>query len=472
MHRSGGGDWITHNVTVAQAEKMLGTKYGVYQHPETGAYLLRTLSYSLPRDLHTHVDVISPTTYFATTQAMKVTSFLEEAVPTMEYDVNQFNTDVDAEQIPASCAQQVTPTCLRLLYNLDGYTPQAMHINKLGITGYLNEHASSADLQEFYKRFKADAAGSANFSLELVNSGRNDEENPGTEANLDVQYAMSISYPTPAVFYSTGGSPPYIPDDSTYSNTNEPYLDWLEYILHQPSIPQTFTTSYGDDEQTVPVEYQVRVCTMFAQLGARGSSVIFSSGDYGVGPGLCYTNDGLQRQRFIPHFPGTCPYVTAVGGTGGVPERTAGLSGGGFSNTFQRPSYQETHVGSYLSTIGDMYSDLFNSTGRGFPDVSAQARGYQMVHRGDVRSIGGTSAAAPVVAGIVALLNDYQLSRGKPPLGFLNPWLYSKARGAFNDIVKGSNPGCRTMGFPARPGWDPVTGLGTPDFQKLKALLD
>jgi tripeptidyl-peptidase-1 len=58
---------------------------------------------------------------------------------------------------------------------------------------------------------------------------------------------------------------------------------------------------------------------------------------------------------------------------------------------------------------------------------------------------------------------------GKSPLGFLNPWLYSTAASALNDITSGSNPGCNTNGFPAKAGWDPVTGLGTPNFTKLKA---
>jgi tripeptidyl-peptidase-1 len=64
------------------------------------------------------------------------------------------------------------------------------------------------------------------------------------------------------------------------------------------------------------------------------------------------------------------------------------------------------------------------------------------------------------VAGIISLLNDFLISEGKDPLGFLNPWLYSvsKYEGlvGFNDIMWGTNPGCNTAGFPAIEGWDPV----------------
>jgi tripeptidyl-peptidase I len=126
------------------------------------------------------------------------------------------------------------------------------------------------------------------------------------KADLDIQYAEAMSFPTPNVYYSTGGSPPFIPDNLNPTDANEPYLDWLNFILAQDTIPQTITTSYGDDEQTVPVDYAQSVCSLFAQLGARGTSVLFSSGDFGVGGGDCKTNDGTNRVQFQPIFPATC----------------------------------------------------------------------------------------------------------------------------------------------------------------------
>jgi tripeptidyl-peptidase-1 len=90
-------------------------------------------------------------------------------------------------------------------------------------------------------------------------------------------------------------------------DTNEPYLTWLQYILTQPKIPQVISTSYGDDEQTVPYSFAISVCNGFAQLGARGISVIFASGDNGVGPGKdCFTNDGKNTTTFLPSFPASC----------------------------------------------------------------------------------------------------------------------------------------------------------------------
>jgi tripeptidyl-peptidase-1 len=96
----------------------------------------------------------------------------------------------------------------------------------------------------------------------------------------------------------------------TPSDSNEPYLDWLNFILSEESIPQTISTSYGDDEQTVPRDYATSVCNLFAQLGTRGISVLFSSGDFGVGGGSCLSNDGANRTQFIPMFPASCGFFS------------------------------------------------------------------------------------------------------------------------------------------------------------------
>ena len=87
---------------------------------------------------------------------------------------------------------------------------------------------------------------------------------------------------------------------------------------------------------------------------------------------------------------------------------------------------------------------------------------------GQVGGVDGTSASSPTFASVVALLNDARLNLGMAPLGFLNPFLYSATgTAALTDITAGNNPGCNTNGFTAVAGWDPVTGLGTPNFAKL-----
>jgi len=109
--------------------------------------------------------------------------------------------------------------------------------------------------------------------------------------------------------------------------------------------------------------------------------------------------------------------------------------------------------------------------GRGIPDIAAQAKGFQIFLNGAQQTVQGTSGSAPVVAGMISLLNDYMLSEGMAPLGFLNPWLYGRALTGLNDITSGTNPGCNTDGFTAVVGWDPVTGLGTPDFERLLYII-
>jgi tripeptidyl-peptidase-1 len=87
------------------------------------------------------------------------------------------------------------------------------------------------------------------------------------------------------------------------------------------------------------------------------------------------------------------------------------------------------------------------------------------------RLLSGTSASTPAFAAIIALLNGDRISNGLPVFGFLNPWIYSKGRTGLTDIVLGKGAGCPQIpgsGFPAAVGWDPVTGLGTPDFKKLR----
>ena len=90
---------------------------------------------------------------------------------------------------------------------------------------------------------------------------------------------------------------------------------------------------------------------------------------------------------------------------------------------------------------------------------------------GRTEAVSGTSCASPTFASVVALLNDRLLAAGKSPLGFLNPFLYSTGSAALNDVTSGSNSGCFSSGFSAKAGWDPVTGLGTPNFEKLLAAV-
>lgn len=479
-------DWISlDKVPLGKVEEMLDTNYAVYQHHD-GERIVRTEKYSLPSHLHRHIDLIQPTTMFGRLQQQRssISSIQKIHTPITK---RQFQSS-----LPKTCSDPnlVTNSCLRQLYKTVTYQVQQPQTNKIGIAGYLDEVANYRDAQMFLGSQRPDQIG-ASFQIVKVHGGKDfqtlDQDQIdsqlGVEANLDIQTTLGFTLPMQNTFWSTGGRPQFNPDLATPSNTNEPYLDWLSYILSQPqdSIPKVITTSYGDNEQTVPFSYARRVCNGFAALGARGVSVIFSSGDNGVGrTGFCYSNSGNQSQTFLPTFPATCPYVTSVGATQNFSPEVAvsedgpgGFnSGGGFSNYFTTPSWQRDHVGRYLKQLGPQkYQGLYNRTGRGFPDVSAQGAKYVVAWQESFLTVGGTSAAAPTFASVIALLNDFSLSLGGPSLGYLNPWLYKQGYNALNDILSGSSSGCNTTGFDAIRGWDPVTGLGTPDFLKLQQLV-
>jgi tripeptidyl-peptidase I len=148
-------------------------------------------------------------------------------------------------------------------------------------------------------------------------------------------------------------------------------------------------------------------------------------------------------------------------------------SGGGFSNVFSLPSYQASAVKTYFAQHKPPYGpDRYNTSmqSRGIPDISANGVNYVIAIDGTFNYVYGTSASTPVVGSILTLINAARLDLGKSPIGFINPTLYANP-GMFNDITSGGNQGCGTPGFTAVTGWDPVTGLGTPNFPKMLAVF-
>jgi len=146
-------------------------------------------------------------------------------------------------------------------------------------------------------------------------------------------------------------------------------------------------------------------------------------------------------------------------------------SGSGFSNYFARPQWQSTAVERYLETIGTQHEGFYNSSGRAYPDLSAQGYRYLIFLDATAHVVDGTSASTPTVASIFSLVNDALVAKGKSPMGWLNPWLYQKGFEAFTDVVNGSSIGCSGPGFSAGPGWDVASGFGTPDFEKILDVL-
>ncbi|KAH9011324.1 subtilisin-like protein [Lactarius hengduanensis] len=459
-----GGAWLTvRNVLVSQANEMLGASYQLYRHAKVNETTIRTVSYALPEVLHAHIQAVAPTTYFASTR-------------TRRHTPHRGSVEAPASGKPVTVLSgragrvRVTPSQLRGLYKTFPYVPTAADRNTLGVFGYEKEYPSKTDLARYMTFFRSDVRppSLATFAVELVNGGEYDPDTPGIEASIDVQYTSSMAYPTPIIFYSTGGMGKWS-EDSGEPLPGDSWLESLEYLLKKADIPQTISISYGTEELDVPREYAKSICILFAQLGARGVSVLLPAGDSGVGEN-CKAESG--NVRFVPEFPATCPYLTTVGGTTGYdPEVAAPLSGGGFSDHFPRPVYQDVAVSAFLERQGTQHTGLFNPEGRGIPDIAAQALRLPIFFKNAGMVVDGTSFSTPVFAGIISLLNDYLITNGRSPLGFLNIWLYNDGIAGLNDITSGSNPGCGTDGFSAVPGWDPVTGLGTPDFEILQNIF-
>ena len=384
------------------------------------------------------------------------------------------NIPKDLTTAEACNADFISPLCLRTLYGFLNYKPQAPTHNQIALANFHGQFNNRSDIDTFLRLYRPDAAAAnAAYSFTAENvAGATNQQKPasaaqlahgtGREGNLDASIMLSLAWPTPLVAYSIGGEPPSAPSAALPENTNEPFWEWLRYLLDQEHLPHVISISYGEEEQTVPPSYAKRVCDGFAQLGLRGVTVLAVSGDFGVGrPGSCVSNDGHRKRKFLPSFPGSCPFVTTVGATKDLsPEIVAAdeendfVSGGGFSDYFPRPSYQDQAVLPYLDRLSGTHMGLYNSHGRAYPDVAAQGYRYISVWNGTREGLAfdGTSASAPSVASIVALVNDALLAEGKPPLGFINPWLYSGGFRAFTDILNGSTTGCNTTGFPAKPG--------------------
>ncbi|KAK3651248.1 hypothetical protein LTR56_002106 [Elasticomyces elasticus] len=504
-------DWLSVSLPVEEVERMLDTEYHVYTH-EDGGRLLRALRWSLPQHLHEYIDTIQPTNSFFRPMRRSKLPLYGESNP-VEGSTTQAPFTPGAS-VAAVCNSTllVTPDCLRTLYGTIDYEVQSAGPNFMALNDFLGEVNISAsaqstpeltyisrlaqtltvlralfrsDAEMYLQHYRPEAAAAAyEFSQISINGGTlaqrltpNDTAaGVGIEGNLDAQTMMGIAWPVPLEAYSTGGvNPTYIPDAFTTTDSDEPYIRWLQYVLDLPdgALPSVISTSYDDDEQTIPLSYASRACQMFAQLGARGVTLLFGSGDEGVGPdGYCYSNNGTNGTTFLPEFPSSCPYVTSVGATAHFNPEVAVYDGGGFSNLFPRPWYQNTSVPQYLQKyIGSRHAGLYNPAGRAIPDLAAQGSNFTIYWNGSLTPVSGTSASTPLMAAILALVNDALIAAGKPKLGFLNPWLYSVGHEAFTDILSGSSAGCNTDGFPAEPGWDAVTGWGTPRFHDILSLL-
>ena len=189
------GSWITFSTTVGSVNTLLSTQFHYYE--SDGIQKLRTTSYSVPDSLVEHIDLIAPTTYFGKTSAHAPMATAKMYYPRRHIAPRQLNS---------SCADLITPACIKELYNVGNYTANPNSGSKIGFGNFLNQSARNQDLSLFET---ANSLPQQNFSVQLINGGVNDQAfdaNHG-EANLDVEYIIGVSHPVPVISYITGGSP-------------------------------------------------------------------------------------------------------------------------------------------------------------------------------------------------------------------------------------------------------------------------
>ncbi|KAL1635295.1 hypothetical protein SLS56_001718 [Neofusicoccum ribis] len=462
------GEWVNFETTVGRARDVFNADFARYSYRGQSP-VLRTQSYSVPAGLADSIDFLFPATQFL--------GISRYHAPTLQARQHNLPT-------PPNCTVDTCPSNLKTKYNINYYPPDASSGATIAIAGFLEEYPSHADLQSFLQTYGLSNTTTTNYTTALINGGLAPAApaTVGVEAMLDLEYTLAFTGPLPATYLSTGGRPPQLlqPGNTTVPPSaagNEPYLELLEHLLALAAPPTVISISYSDDEQTVPPAYAARTCDLFGRLALRGVSVIDASGDGGaLGTGTTTCVGPTGAPRFIPTFPATCPWVTSVGATAawGGP---ASYSAGGFSDYFARPAWQDAAVAGYVAALNGSHAAYYDARGRAFPDVALIGNDYVVTVGGYSFQAKGTSASTPVFAAMVALLNDLRLRAGKPVLGFLNPLLYSeKAKGVYRDVVEGQTGGCSDAtsfepGWEALPGWDAATGLGEPDWEKLRDVV-
>ena len=343
-----------------------------------------------------------------------------------------------------------TPTALAKAYNfptgLDG-SGQCIGIIELG-GGF-----RPADLTAYFAGLGLHAP---KVTAVLVDHGSNHPTNANSadgEVMLDIEVAAAVAPKAHiAVFFAP--------------NTDQGFLDAVTTAVHDKvNKPSVISISWGAAESNWTAQAMTQFEQAFQAAATMGVTICAAAGDNGSG-------DGATDGKAHVDFPASSPGALGCGGTRLIASAAAiqsetvwnegshSATGGGVSAFFPLPTYQaHAHVPPAAGT---------RHVGRGVPDVAGNAdpaTGYQVRVDGQSLVIGGTSAVAPLWAGLVALINQ-KLGH---PVGFLNPLLYGAlaGRGLLNDITTGNNGA-----YSAKAGWDACTGWGSPNGAKLlQALL-
>jgi kumamolisin len=431
--------------TAAALSAAFGVYLAHYEHP-TGSYRGRTGPLHVPEDIAPIVEGV----------------FGLDNRPQVHPHVRILGEEEAKSRAEAG---SYTPPQIAQLYNfptgLDG-TGQCIAILEFG-GGY-----DSNDFQNYFKQL---GISEPKITWLPVDGGSNqftgDPKSPDTEVALDVEVAGAIAPGAQIVVY-------FAP------NTDQGFIDAISAAIHDTNNkPSVISISWAGAEICWTQQNWQGVDRALQEAAALGVTVCCSSGDHG-------STDGKQDGLLHVEFPGSSPYLLCCGGTklegqgstianetvwnGGCTNSDGSPApcgtGGGVSDLFDLPTYQaNANVPPSANRDGRI--------GRGVPDVAGDAdpfTGYQILMGGRPITEGGTSAVAPLWAGLIALFNQ-KLGN---PVGFLNQVLYSLPpnANAFHGITIGDNDITGNHGpYHAGAGWDACTGLGTPDGTKLLQAL-
>ena len=421
------------SVVLSGDAKAMNDAFGVnlqqFEH-ENGTYRGRTGTISVPADLAGIVEGV----------------FGLDDRPHADPHFQRYFPNIGMKSVAAT---SFTPPQIAKLYDFpagaDG-SGQCIGIIELG-GGY-----KPADLKTYFKGL---GIATPKVKAVLVDQAKNHPttaDSADGEVMLDIEVAGAVApKATIAVYFAP--------------NTDQGFLDAITTAVHDKvNKPSVLSISWGSSESNWTAQSMTQMDQAFQAAAAMGVTICVAAGDNGSSDGVTDGNNHVD-------FPASSPNALACGGTKLLASSataissevvwnegsTSGATGGGVSSFFALPTYQ---ANAGVPSAG-------GKTGRGVPDVAGDAdpqTGYDVRADGQDFVVGGTSAVAPLWAGLVALMNQ-KLGH---PVGFLNPLLYGSlaGKGLLHDITQGNNGN-----FAAKAGWDACTGWGTPDGAKLLQAL-
>jgi len=415
---------VTLSGTVAAMEKAFGVELTEYEHPE-GSYRGHSGPIQVPEEL-----------------AGCVTGILGLDNRPMVHPHIRFRSGGARAFGMRQSTQSYNPPEVARLYDFPRDATGAGQT--LGLLEFSGGYRP-ADLRNYFQNLGMAPPAMKTVSIDQAHNRPTTPQSADSEVMLDIEVAGSVAPGCAIAVY-------FAP------NSARGFHDALSTAVHdQLRTPSAISISWGAPESSWSAQSMDNFDQVAQEAALLGITITVASGDSG-------SSDGMTDGRTHTDFPASCPHVLALGGTrltasnGAIQDEVVwndgmqgGASGGGYSAQFARPGWQ---------------NNMVSMANRGVPDMAGNAdpdTGYNILVDGQQMIVGGTSAVAPLYAGLVVLLNQ-KLNRR---LGFMNPTLYADAPlHCFHDITAGNNGA-----YSASYGWDACTGLGTPiGTQMLQAL--